>query len=65
MTTWNLTQTQTRRTGIPKPEFNIGRLFARLNGTEGADPALEQQRTHAADGRYSLNEGLDRAQAGG
>ena len=56
------TQPHVRQLGIAKPEFNVGRFFARLNGTEDVDPIAQQRQNRAADGRISLREGFNRAQ---
>jgi hypothetical protein len=63
MATWNLSQTQTRRTPISRPEFNLGRFFARLNGTDGIDPVAQQRQNRAGDGRISAAEALDQTRA--
>ena len=56
------TQTHVRQLGISKPQFNLGRLFARLNGTEDIDPIAQQRQNMATDGRIALSEGFNRAQ---
>ena len=63
MATWNLSQTHVRRSGIAKPEFNIGQFFARLNGTEDVDPVAQQRQNSATDGRISGGEALDQTRA--
>ncbi len=56
-------QPHVRQLGIAKPEFNIGRFFARLNGTEDVDPVAQQRQNRAADGRISSRAALDQTQA--
>ena len=57
------TQPHVRQVGIPKPQFNVGRFFSRLNGTEDVDPVAQQRQNRAADGRISGGAALDQTQA--
>ena len=57
------TQPHVRPLGIAKPEFNVGRFFARLNGTDDIDPVAQQRQNRAADGRISGGAALDQTQA--
>ncbi len=57
------TQPHIRQLGFTKPQFDVGRFLARLNGTEDIDAVAQQRQNRATDGRVSGGAALDQTRA--